>query len=123
MPLNLPKLCSKVEPSLDRRDFFLRLVRGIGSVALSALLARDGAFAAESTDPLAPKPPHIQPRAKACIFLFMYGAPSQMDTFDPKPALNKFHGTPITRVYGSLEKRMYVGSPYTFSKHGKCGME
>jgi len=120
---NVHSVCSQVESSLDRRDFFLRLGRGVGSVALSALLARDSALAAESTDPLSPKTPHLEPKAKACIFLFMYGAPSQMDTFDPKPVLTKFHGTSITRVYGSLEKRIYVGSPYTFARYGRCGME
>jgi len=46
-----------------------------------------------------------------------------MDTFDPKPMLAKYHGTPVTRDYGGLEKRIYVGSPYKFSRYGRCGME
>src|SRR4051812_49354409 len=125
-------LCDKVEPwpgpllgELGRRDFFFRLGKGMGSMALSWMLHQDGFFAAEQpADPLAPKPPHLPAKAKSCIFLFMYGAPSQMDTFDPKPALAKYHGTPITRVYGSgNEKRLYVGSPFKFAKHGRCGME
>jgi hypothetical protein len=126
-----PGLCSNVEPlpdprlgGLGRREFLYRFGRGAGSLALSYMLYRDGLLAAESVDdPLVPKPPHLSPKAKSCIFLFMAGAPSQMDTFDPKPILGKYHGTPITRVYGSLEKRIYVGSPFKFAKHGQCGME
>ena len=117
-----------IDPNLDnlgRRDFLFRFGRGAGSVALSQMLFQDGllASAESSKDPLIPKIPHFAPKAKSCIFLFMGGAPSQMDTFDPKPALAKYHGTPVTRIYGSLEKRIYVRSPFKFSKHGQCGME
>ena len=110
---------------VGRRDFLFRMGRGIGGTALSYMLARDGLLAKgiPAGNPLAAKAPHFAPKAKACIFLFMAGAPSQMDTFDPKPILAKYHGTPITRIYGSLEKRIYVGSPFKFAKHGQCGME
>ena len=125
------EVCSRVERpdprlgEMGRRDFLYGFGRGVGSLALSSLLCRDGWLQAADTapDPLAPKQPHFAAKAKACIFLFMEGAPGQMDTFDPKPALAKYHGTPVTRVYGSLEKRIYVGSPFKFARHGQCGME
>ena len=127
------QFCHRVEPfpdprlgGLGRRDFLYRFSSGIGSVALSSLLHKDGRLqaaqpGARADDPLAPKKPHHPPKAKSCIFLFMAGAPSQMDTFDPKPALDKYHGKPVTRVYGSLEKRMYVGCPFKFSRYGESG--
>jgi hypothetical protein len=134
----MAKMCKQVEPvpdpfrdELGRRDLLLRLGRGVGSIALSCLLRQDGYLSAATAaaDPLAPKAPHFPVKAKSCIFLFMYGGPSQMDTFDPKPVLAKFHGTPVTRLYGgggggeSKEERLYVGSPFKFSRHGQCGME
>ena len=114
---------------LGRREFLYRFGSGLGSVALTSLLAEEGLAATSDTvaalppDPLAPKDPHHAPRAKSVIFLFMAGAPSQMDTFDPKPALDRYHGKPITRIYGSLEKRLYVGCPFKFKRHGESGME
>lgn len=131
-------LCEQIEPAPDprlgelgRRDLLFRFGSGIGGLALSSLLQRDGGLKAfesraePATTPGAPssKPPHFPRKAKACIFMFMNGAPSQMDTFDPKPALNKYHGQPVTRVYGSLEKRMYVASPFQFNKYGQSGIE
>ena len=118
----------RVDPRLGeigRRDFVYRFGKGLGSLALSSLLYSDGrlAAAARSANPLLPKKPHFTPKAKSCIFMFMQGAPSQMDTFDPKPKLNELHGKPILRKYGSLEKRMYVGSPFKFKRHGQSGIE
>src|SRR5688572_9395217 len=80
-----------------RREFLWEAGGGFAGTALTYLLARDGFFgaplqAAESTavaSPLLPKKPHFLAKAKSCIFLFMYGGPSQMDTWDPKPELNK----------------------------------
>ena len=131
MIMRPPWTCNAVEPDdpglggIGRRGFLFRFGQGIGGTALSYMLSRDGLLAngLNPGDPLAPKPPHFAPKANACIFLFMGGAPSQMDTFDPKPVLAKYHGTPVTRIYGSLEKRIYVGSPFKFAKHGQCGME
>ena len=118
----------RVDPRLGeigRRDFVYRFGKGLGSLALSSLLYSDGrlAAAARSANPLLPKKPHFTPKAKSCIFMFMQGAPSQMDTFDPKPKLNELHGKPIHRKYGSLEKRIYVGSPFKFARHGQSGTE
>ena len=83
-----------------RREFLTTTASGLGAMALGSMLSRDGlltpATAAAAAppkspafaNPLAPKPPHFAPRAKRCIFIFMEGAPSQMDLFDPKPRLN-----------------------------------
>lgn len=119
--------------ALGRRDFLFQVGKGIGSVALTSMLYQDRALrAAESsaaTDPLATRQPHVPPRAKSCIFLFMYGGPSQIDTFDPKPILNRYHGTPVTRIYGgggngdNREERLYVRSPFKFDRYGQCGQE
>src|SRR5216684_7584240 len=72
-----------------RREFLRNGAGGLGMIALAQML---GADQHKRTDPLAPKPPHFAPKAKNVIFLFMEGAPSQMDLFDPKPALQKYHG-------------------------------
>ncbi len=131
MPKGEFEFCNQVERpdprlgEIGRRDFVYRFGKGLGSLALSSMLFRDGrlAAAAKSVDPLLPKKPHFTPKAKSCIFMFMQGAPSQMDTFDPKPKLNELHGEPIVRKYGSLEKRIYVGCPFKFARHGQSGME
>ncbi|MSO23103.1 MAG: DUF1501 domain-containing protein [Acidobacteria bacterium] len=111
---------------LDRRSFLLRLGQGLGSVAFSWLLQQDAFSASNSPEnQLAVRPPHFPVKAKSCIFLFMAGGPSQMDTFDPKPLLTKYHGTVAAK--GSQPRAnsnlLYVGSPFEFAKHGQCGME
>src|SRR5690349_6196905 len=77
-----------------RRSFFRTAGLGLETMALGSLLARDGRAAAV-VDPLAPKKPHFAGKAKNVIFLFMEGAPSQMDLFDPKPELAKWQGKPL----------------------------
>src|ERR1700694_369587 len=72
-----------------RRDFLRKGAGGLGMIALARLL---GAAQPKRTDPLAPRLPHFAPKAKSVIFLFMEGAPSQMDLFDPKPELQKWQG-------------------------------
>src|SRR5690606_16760346 len=69
----------------SRRRFFRNCAGGIGTAALAHLLQVEGRAAA----------PHFKPRAKNVIFLFMEGAPSQMDLFDPKPELERWHGKPL----------------------------
>ena len=75
-----------------RRELLTPMGGGFASLALLDLVTRD----ARSGDirPLAPKPTHFPIRAKHALFLFMNGAPSHVDTFDPKPALTKFDGAP-----------------------------
>jgi len=109
---------------LSRRYFF-RMGGGFASLALLDLMSR--AQAATAKSPLAAKPSHFTAKAKRCVFLFMNGAPSHVDTFDPKPALTKFDGTPYKgkltvgsngRPIGYLMK-----SPFEFTRHGQSGLE
>ncbi len=81
-----------------RRRFFRYCAGGIETIALAHLMGRAGLSAANSmstANPLAPKPPHFAPKATNVIFLFMAGAPSQIDLYDPKPALREWHGKPL----------------------------
>src|SRR5260370_28169274 len=87
-----------------RREFLWQAGGGFVGTALTYLLARDGFFAgkvsaAEASSPLGPKLSHFPSRARSCIFLFMYGGPSQLDLFDPKPELTKRHGHPIPNLH------------------------
>ena len=112
----------------SRREFLWQVGSGFAGLALIDLLTASG-FAGEkgATSPLEPRPPHFPAKAKHCVFLFMNGGPSQVDTFDPKPALEKFDGKPYTgdakvgsngRPIGHLMK-----SPFEFEKHGQSGIE
>ena len=103
-----------------RRAFLRHSLSGIGSLALAQLLH------AEQPGPLSPKQPHHRPRAKNVICLFQHGGPSQMDLFEHKPVLNRWHG----REYeGDLEIHFHkkagkcLASPFRFQKHGQAGME
>jgi len=85
-----------------RREFVWEMGGGFAGLALTALLSADGIFPGNAgaghavpKDPLAPKPAQLPTKAKACIFLMMNGAPSQVDTFDHKPALAKYAGQPL----------------------------
>ncbi|HEX4612781.1 MAG TPA: DUF1501 domain-containing protein, partial [Urbifossiella sp.] len=80
---------------LTRRELLWEMGGGFAGVALAGLLAADGARADATAGPLAPRPPHFPGKVKSCIFLMMNGGPSQVDTFDPKPALARFAGTDI----------------------------
>ncbi len=105
---------------LSRRNFLYGLGSSLGAVALTDLLAADE----KRANPLAPKKPMHDPKAKACIMLFMEGGPSQVDTFDPKPKLNSLHVTESKRTAGLANgKRFYVGSPFKARKVGKSGID
>jgi len=92
-------------------------------------LALANLLAAESRadgDPLAQRPPHHTPRAKAVICLFQHGGPSQMDLFDHRPELTKRHGQAYAgdlEVHFHTQKGKILGSPFRFHKHGQSGME
>lgn len=117
---------------LTRRRFFYQNLTGLGGVALLDLLRRDPLMARRVTEtPLSPRHPHHAAKAKSCIFLTMLGGVSQVDTFDPKPALQRFDGTAMdwskektTDQPGLFAKpRLITASPFRFARHGKCGME
>src|SRR5881396_2985507 len=82
---------------LTRREFLCRSGMGFAAVGLASLLGSEAARATPtgSTNPLAPKAPHFPGKARRVIHLFMNGGPSHLDTFDPKPLLDKYHGKPI----------------------------
>lgn len=110
----------------SRRSVLRDAAHGFGALALQSLLVRNG-LAAARVNPLAAKPPHFAPKAKSVIFLFMVGAPSQMDTFDPKPDLKKFEGQKLPESFGKIQSQFTDGntpilpSPWEFRKYGQCG--
>src|ERR1041385_2276463 len=118
---------------LTRRWFFRQCGVGLGSIALASLLEADktfGAAAVKAADPLAAKPPHFKPKAKRVIYLFMAGAPSQLDLFDYKPALAKYNGKPVPQEVVMGQKYAFIkpdaalfATEFKFAKHGKCGAE
>src|SRR5688500_10392163 len=79
-----------------RRHFFAQCGVGIGAMALNAMLQADGVAAPtiDPAHPLAPRQPHFPAKAKSVIYLFMAGAPSQLELFDDKPKLRELHGKP-----------------------------
>src|SRR5580765_5240065 len=112
-----------------RREFLWEAGGGFTGLALSWLLHRDGVMAqtpsARLANPLAPRASHFAPKAKSVIFLFMYGGPSQVDTFDYKPKLYALDGQTINvRTFGRGGHRnqgRVVGPKWKFSKYGQCG--
>ena len=117
------------------REFLWEVGAGFAGLGLIDLLSGDGFFSANAaealkknaTSPLAPKPAHFPTRAKHCIFLFMNGAPSQVDTFDPKPKLTKFNGSPYTGKLKVGSNGRPIGylmqSPFEFKQHGQSGLD
>jgi hypothetical protein len=130
MSIPLPKATGA-----NRRQFLWDIGARFPMLALVDLLNRDGFFAQHAyaapatnqTNPLAPKPPHFPAKAKHVVFLFMNGAPSQVDTFDPKPALAKHNGEPYKGDLAVGSNMRPIGhlmaSPFEFRKHGQSGLE
>ena len=110
--------------SISRRDMLRSTAAGFGNLALLSLLVESG-FAKVKPDPLAPKWPHFEPKAKRVIFLFMHGGPSHVDTFDQKPLLTRDHGKPLPfakpRVQFSTTQNL-LKSHWEFTPRGQCGM-
>jgi hypothetical protein len=104
----------------DRRRLLQRAGAGFGMVALADLLNRDAARA-DSTGPLAPKPTHFPAKAKSVIWLFMEGAPSSVDLFDPKPELDKYHGSRVEIAVFNGSPGPLMKSPFKFRRHGQSG--
>src|SRR5262245_27952431 len=117
-----------------RREFLWQTAAGFGALPLIDLLGRDGFFAGRGEplrgpgprpEPMAARPPHFAPAAKAVIFLFMYGGPSQVDTFDHKPKLYALDGKTIdvdTKGRGGSRKQgRIVGPKWRFRPYGRCG--
>ncbi|HLJ97796.1 MAG TPA: DUF1501 domain-containing protein [Gemmataceae bacterium] len=129
-----------IDPLLlrTRRHFFHECGIGLGAMALGSLLkgevrGAEGDRATKSNNPLAPKQPHFEPKAKAVIYLFMAGGPSQFELFEPKPELQKYHGQPIpdSFIQGkrfafmdtfSKERPKLLGTKRQFARYGRCGL-
>jgi uncharacterized protein (DUF1501 family) len=131
MPRNCHSALHQCEDlrALTRRHFFRQCGVGVGKIALASLLAREAA-AGMRQDPLAPKQPHYRARAKQVIYLFMEGAPSQLDLFDPKPMLSKYDGKPVPadivkdQRYAFIQRdAALMASPFKFARHGESGAE
>ena len=115
---------------VTRRHFFRDCGVGLGSMALASLL-NENSFAqanTQSKNPLAPKAPHFAPRAKRVIYLFMAGAPSQLDLFDYKPELVKYNGQPVPKEFTKGINYAFIkpdaglyASEFKFAKHGQSG--
>ncbi len=130
-----------VNCNCSRRGFLGQLGAGFGMLAFEALRRQELRAATTSQPPVidplqpfAPRPPHFTPRAKSVIFLFMVGGPSQVDTFDYKPLLQKQSGQPLpASLRQTLQKTKFanvtfgcedklLGSPYTWQRYGQSGM-
>ena len=125
--------------AIPRRHWLRETGAGFGSLALTAMLARDGRAgdasssannaAASAARQIIEQQPHFAPRAKSVVFLFMYGGPSQVDLFDPKPELDRWHGKPIP-VFRKDDVFMTgktnanaLRSPFRFRKAGEAGID
>lgn len=113
------------DPYVSRRAALGRVACGFGSLALAGLCAQ--AEGGPRLDPLAPKAPHFAPRAKRVIFLFMQGGPSQVESFDWKPDLERADGRHIDFVgvrfksFGQRSKRKLMRPLWSFERYGTCG--
>jgi hypothetical protein len=117
---------------VTRRHFFGECRVGLGAIALASLLA-EGRLAGRARaeprrDPMAPRPPHHRPRARAVVYLFMAGGPSQLELFDEKPKLRELDGKPTPeslmaeKRFAFLKKGVkLLGTRRAFRRHGACG--
>ncbi|MDQ2945272.1 MAG: DUF1501 domain-containing protein [Acidobacteriota bacterium] len=111
----------------SRRKFLFESGAGLSGLGLASLLAQDGLLGAEHPEKSSAKAPHFPARAKSVISLFMCGGVSHMDTFDPKPALSKYAGQPLTGKGDIVVRQGNPGplmpSPFTFRKYGQSGID
>ncbi len=114
--------CNSFTPVFTRRQMLQMSSAGFGQMALASLLNAN--TPAANTGPLAPKAPHFPAKAKRVIFLFMHGGPSQVDTFDYKPLLERDHGKPLPfpkpRVFSAPTGNL-LKSPWKFQQYGQSG--
>ena len=117
--------CRQYTPiSLSRRGLLRQAAGGFGGVALASLLG-ESAAQGSAASPFALKAPHHAPRAKSVIYLYMDGGPSQVDTFDPKPRLDKEDGQPFKMPIQPTQFDNVgntLASPWTFRQYGESGL-
>jgi hypothetical protein len=121
--------------NVARRHFFRECGIGVGKIALAGLLtdALTGKTLGSpevGRDPLAPRSPHFAPKAKRVIHLFMAGAPSQLDLFDPKPELTRLEGKPLPPSVIGGQRYAFIrpdaavlGPRFKFARYGQCGAQ
>src|ERR1700742_757654 len=114
----------------SRREFLERAGGGFGLLALFGMMEQDRLLGATPVDPLAPKTPHFPAKAKSVIYLFMHGGPSHLDTFDPKPLLEKLDGQKlppsmqnIRLQFTNAAEAPLLASRRKFRKYGQSGMD
>ena len=118
--------CGRYERFTNRRDFLKKAGAGFGLLGLADLLGGEGLLAGEiaspvTLDPMAPRPAHYPAKAKAIIWLFMEGAPSSVDLFDPKPELTKRDGQRIEIDVFNGNPGPLMKSPFSFKQYGQSG--
>ena len=114
---------------INRRAFLNRAWNGVGALGLAGILGDDVLASSDSLNPLAALQPHLPRKAKHCIFLFMQGGVSQMDSFEYRPRLRELHGKPIPEtpnISGELQGRLSfphvcIGSQFDFQRYGQTG--
>lgn len=123
-------LVSQPPTHLSRRTLLQRCGGGLGLWAAADLLRHEGVLASESPGgaaalPLSPKRPHFPAQAQRVVHLFMNGGPSQVDTFDPKPLLDQYHGQPLPTQNLRTERKTGAAmrSPFRFQRYGESGLE
>src|SRR3954462_330065 len=124
--MKLSSHCGRYEKFANRREFLKKAGAGFGMLALADLLQAEGALAtnaesARALDPMAPRAPHYPAKAKSIIWLFMEGAPSSVDLFDPKPELTKRDGQRIDINVFNGNPGPLMKSPFSFKQYGQSG--
>ncbi|MEC8558031.1 MAG: DUF1501 domain-containing protein [Planctomycetota bacterium] len=112
-----------IEPFPTRRELLRTTALGFGGLAFQSLLSRSSA--AEESRPGEARQPHFPARAKRVVFMFMKGGPSQVDTFDPKPLLDRDHGKPLPFPLPEVtfaKQGNLLKSPWKFHQHGESGL-
>lgn len=113
--------------SISRRQALASAGTGLGLLGLHALMAEEiAAGTVVEGSPLAPRPPHFPAKARRIIHIFLNGGPSQVDTFDPKPLLEKYDGKPLpseNKLSTERQTGAAMASPYSFAKYGQSGIE
>src|SRR5438034_5580132 len=128
------ELRSEYSKHVARRWFLRQCGVGVGSIAVASLLDTETALGKSKTpaasNPLAPKQPHFKSNTRRVIYLFMGGAPSQLDLFDYKPSLAKYNGRPVPKEVVMGQKYAFIkpdaalfASEFKFARHGQCGAE
>ncbi len=120
---------SEFLPTLSRRALLQGVSCGVGSLALGSLLAQDLPAANQPANPLAARPPHFAPKSKSVIFVHLVGAPSHLDLFEHKPALNKHDGELCPQEYLQGQRFAFLrghprlmGSKFQFQPRGQSGL-